>query len=208
MKVSEIFESVQGEGEYLGQRALFIRLHGCNLKCDFCDSKYTWNGVVWQLTVENVVESIEKSHCYHVVFTGGEPMLQQKEIHRVVMGVPGGKFYEIETNGTISPTIEHAIHLFTVSPKGNFRVARKFFTLKNVVFKFVVDTTMDLRKIEDFVQLHRVKVPIYLMPQTISLEGHQRKLPMLFDFLKTHPQPDYRITPRLHVLAFGNKRGV
>lgn len=214
--MSEIFESVQGEGVYLGYPALFIRLQGCNLKCWFCDTQYALNGKCTpvKMSVPEVIETILNSKSYHVVFTGGEPLLQQKDIGAICCGIGKRKFFEVETNGTIRPNIS-CIDLFTVSPKGNFEVSSRFFEFPQVVvnwdfecpqvaFKFVVDERKDLVKIDEFVREHKLN-PVYLMPQTVTLDGHRTKLPMLFEFVREHP--NYRITPRLHILAYGKKRG-
>jgi len=207
MLVNEIFESVQGEGTFLGYPALFIRLQGCNLSCRFCDTKYALGEGGMDVKLDSLVALIRNSPSYHVVFTGGEPLLQQKEISEVIREVNRGKFYEVETNGTIKPNIEFLVHLFTVSPKDDFQISPSFFEMPGVVFKFVVDKEEDLEKIENFVDLHDITRPIYLMPQATTLLEHKKKLPMLFEFVKVH-QGHYRITPRLQILAYGKRKGV
>lgn len=207
MKVNEIFESIQGEGVYIGCNALFIRLQGCNRSCDFCDTKYAKDGS--EVDIRKLDAIIRNSPSRHVVFTGGEPMLQQKEIGELIRRVTTvhQKFYEVETNGTIEPVIDPYIHLFTVSPKDDFKIARKFFYIPKVIFKFVIGCREDLEKVRMFVELHVTTTQqVYLMPQTITLAGHRKLLPMLFEFVKKYPE-QYRITPRLHVLAYGNRRG-
>jgi len=206
MKVNEIFESVQGEGVYMGVNALFIRLQGCNKSCDFCDSKYAKDGT--DIDIIHLDAIVRNSPSKHVVFTGGEPMLQQDDIGTLIRRVTTvkPKFYEIETNGTIEPRIDPYIHLFTVSPKDDFKISRKFFFIPRVAFKFVIGCDEDLEKVKAFVALHVTTQQVYLMPQTITLAGHRKLLPKLFEFVKEHPN-QYRITPRLHILAYKNKRG-
>lgn len=89
MRVNEIFYSIQGEGRYTGTPAIFIRLAGCNLRCDFCDTEHQ---PYQDLTEEEIMRQIADFPTSHVVITGGEPMLQitQSLIHRLRNGA--GKF--------------------------------------------------------------------------------------------------------------------
>tara|TARA_Y100001934_G_C12314739_1_gene756801 strand:+ start:1203 stop:1580 length:378 start_codon:yes stop_codon:yes gene_type:complete len=81
----EIFQRIQGEGVNLGSPCTFLRLAGCNLKCTWCDTKYTWDwdkykseDEVVQISVKNLTCKIKSLHQQHLVITGGEPLLQQK----------------------------------------------------------------------------------------------------------------------------------
>ena len=73
MRVNEIFYSIQGEGRYTGTPAIFIRLAGCNLRCNFCDTEHQ---PYQDLTEEEIMRQIADFPADHVVITGGEPMLQ------------------------------------------------------------------------------------------------------------------------------------
>ena len=73
MKVNEIFYSLQGEGVFTGAAAIFVRLAGCNLHCDFCDTKHEDYTI---FTEEEIVKAISDYPAKHVVITGGEPTLQ------------------------------------------------------------------------------------------------------------------------------------
>jgi len=77
--VSEIFFSVQGEGPGIGKPAVFLRLSGCNLKCAWCDTKYTWHGGK-MMTEPTVLKEIKRYPCKRLVVTGGEPLLQQDNL--------------------------------------------------------------------------------------------------------------------------------
>ncbi len=102
VRVCEIFRSIQGEGPSIGRPALFIRLSGCNLRCWFCDTKYSWSRS-YSMSVEDVVDVIIKSPERLIVFTGGEPMLQASDVERIVLDVlrVDARDFEIETNGLI-----------------------------------------------------------------------------------------------------------
>ena len=135
MKVVEIFDSMQGEGEYMGVMCTFVRFAGCNLKCPFCDeaSKY---GKAKEMSVEQIVKKCKQEH---VVLTGGEPTIQsQIAILTADLHDKGCKVH-IETNGTnATPT---NIDWVTCSPK-----APKFeINCKADEIKLVVDKSLTLK---------------------------------------------------------------
>jgi 7-carboxy-7-deazaguanine synthase len=80
MHLIELYKSVQGESSFAGLPCIFVRLAGCNLRCAWCDSEYTFSGGK-PLTEDEIVAQIEAlAPCRLVEFTGGEPMLQAKEL--------------------------------------------------------------------------------------------------------------------------------
>ena len=80
MQITEIYKSIQGESTHAGLPCVFVRLTGCNLRCTWCDSEYTFSGG-HRMTLEEVIEEVEQlSPGGLVEITGGEPMLQEKEI--------------------------------------------------------------------------------------------------------------------------------
>ena len=114
-----IFFSLQGEGLRIGVPAIFIRLHMCNLKCDFkggskCDAWYTWDKSSTEYYSESrkysyqeIYDELRKYNCKFVVITGGEPLLQQKKILGFMNYLyemrEDNYTFEIETNGTVVP---------------------------------------------------------------------------------------------------------
>ncbi len=116
MRVNEIFYSLQGEGHFTGTPAIFIRLAGCNLRCDFCDTDHR---AFRELSEEDIMQAIAPYPARHVVVTGGEPMLQLtpslvERLHRA------GKFVQVETNGTVPAADALAVDWYTCSPKFDF----------------------------------------------------------------------------------------
>jgi len=80
MQITEIYKSIQGESTYAGMPCVFVRLTGCNLRCFWCDSEYAFTGGC-RMTIEQVVGQIEQLSSDGLVeITGGEPMLQEKEV--------------------------------------------------------------------------------------------------------------------------------
>jgi len=81
MQITEIYKSIQGESTYAGLPCVFVRLTGCNLRCSWCDSEYTFTGGHRMMIeeVESEVESLSPNGGL-VEITGGEPMLQEREL--------------------------------------------------------------------------------------------------------------------------------
>ncbi|MBM3244894.1 MAG: 7-carboxy-7-deazaguanine synthase QueE [Candidatus Omnitrophica bacterium] len=110
-RISEVFDSVQGEGIFLGEKQLFVRFHGCNLNCSFCDTKQD-NFKEYQ--AHELLEEIKSYHDdYHSIsFTGGEPLLQKDFLKELLFYTScyGFKNY-LETNGTLVDELEEVIDL-------------------------------------------------------------------------------------------------
>jgi 7-carboxy-7-deazaguanine synthase len=81
MQITEIYKSLQGESTYAGLPCVFVRLTGCNLRCSWCDSEYTFTGGR-KMTIESVVDEVQRLSPSGgmVEITGGEPMLQEREV--------------------------------------------------------------------------------------------------------------------------------
>ncbi|MGC8608986.1 MAG: 7-carboxy-7-deazaguanine synthase QueE, partial [Thermoplasmata archaeon] len=100
MQITEIFHSIQGEGTLMGLPMLFVRTNTCNLRCTWCDTKYSfYNGR--EIDLEDLAETVQKSDEKWVCFTGGEPLVQREALEFVKMCLDSDKNVLIETNGTI-----------------------------------------------------------------------------------------------------------
>lgn len=120
LKIKEIFESIQGEGQFAGEYAIFIRTSGCNLKCDFCDTDHE-NGQ--EMTVEFILHEVKKikivtGYPILVIITGGEPTLQPGLNDLIYSLKELGYFVAIETNGTgNNRALKGLVDWLTISPK-------------------------------------------------------------------------------------------
>ncbi len=101
LQVIEIFASLQGESSYAGRPCVFIRLSGCNLRCNYCDTSYAFEGGEW-LSVEQILFEVEKHNIPLVEVTGGEPLCQNESVQLMQALVDSGYQVLLETNGSLS----------------------------------------------------------------------------------------------------------
>ncbi|MDL2222765.1 7-carboxy-7-deazaguanine synthase QueE [Bacteroidales bacterium OttesenSCG-928-M11] len=120
LKIKEIFYSLQGEGGRQGEASIFIRLAGCNLNCDFCDTDFESD--TKDLSLNEIANLISNYPARWIIWTGGEPTLQLKD-EIFLFFKQKGYLQAIESNGTnpLSSLLDYRV----VSPKGNYLYARE-----------------------------------------------------------------------------------
>lgn len=180
-KINEIFYSLQGEGRHTGIAAVFVRLSGCNLHCDFCDTQHE-DGKM--MTATEIVGTVRQYPTTHVILTGGEPSLFVDE--PLTTSLHNAGFYlHMETNGThqIAPGIDWV----TFSPKTNP-------ILKHADELKVVYTGQDLSEWQDFDAAYK-----YLQPCTMPTEDETRaSIAKTVEYIKLHPE--WQLSVQLHKL--------
>lgn len=210
MILNEVFYSIQGEGLNVGKPAIFVRFGNCNLKCTWCDTKYTWHpDFIDNVSVPpgKIFAQIQKySECKHLVITGGEPMLQQKVISAIRKEFPD-YYIEVETNGSQEVRCFDEVNLFTVSYKtsnsGNPPYELKTKNSK-CVYKFVICKKNDFDEIEEVIKKYHLPADKnFLMPEGVSREELLKKNNFIIEYCKAR---GYHFTPRLHILTWGNAR--
>jgi len=119
LKVKEIFHSLQGEGGRQGSASIFIRLSGCNLNCDFCDTDFSGGE---DMSFVEILSYIRQYPCRWIVWTGGEPTLQLTDDCLLFFKL-AGYHQAIESNGynRLSELLDYTV----VSPKGDTDYALK-----------------------------------------------------------------------------------
>lgn len=109
LKLNEVFYSIQGEGIFQGEPTIFIRFHGCNLDCSYCDTKYANIGkpkrvVTPYILVKELHKKYNLSNIRHICITGGEPLLQSKALYDLICLLePSNPIITVETNGSLIP---------------------------------------------------------------------------------------------------------
>jgi 7-carboxy-7-deazaguanine synthase len=100
MRVIEVFHSLQGEGPLTGVRTTFVRAARCNLRCVWCDTKYSF-GPGRERSVASIVREVERNRTRHVCLTGGEPLLQKESETLVAELSRRGITTTVETGGSL-----------------------------------------------------------------------------------------------------------
>jgi organic radical activating enzyme len=223
----EIFASVQGEGTTAGVPSVFVRFAECNLVCEFCDTKYTWDWdhhdrareVIEQpgeAVLARIVELAGET-TRNVVITGGEPLLHQDELAWLGAALHERGFaIEVETNGTIEPrdAVAAAVDRWNVSPKlassGNKLTARlrtgplTWFATRGW-WKLVAITPADLDEIDALVARFGVlRERVLVMPEGTDAETLLQRSQWLVEACRVR---GFRFGSRLHVLLWGAERG-
>lgn len=101
LKVHEIFHSLQGEADAIGWPTAFIRLTGCPLRCQYCDTEYAFSGGQWQ-QMEDILATIKPYGVRHVCVTGGEPLAQKRCPDLLTLLCDEGYSVSLETSGALS----------------------------------------------------------------------------------------------------------
>jgi 7-carboxy-7-deazaguanine synthase len=101
LKVAEIFYSLQGESDSVGQPTVFVRLTGCPLRCSYCDTSYAFTGGEW-MTLDAVVDRVGELALRHVCVTGGEPLAQKACLPLLARLCDAGYTVSLETSGALS----------------------------------------------------------------------------------------------------------
>jgi 7-carboxy-7-deazaguanine synthase len=160
----EIYKSVQGESSFAGRPCIFVRLAGCNLRCAWCDSEYTFTGG-YKLTEDQVVAEIEKLAPVRLVeITGGEPMLQEKELLPLMERLLASGFeLMIETSGERPlGEVPKAVHKIVdvkcpgSGEGGSFRLENLETLTAADEVKFVISNRGDYEFARDFLRRHRL----------------------------------------------------
>lgn len=164
LKVVEIFPTLQGEGPYVGQSAVFVRLGGCNLACDFCDTEFE---DFQEMTVEDIVGRVRDAMKGDlVVLTGGEPLRQPiTPLCRALLAA--GWRVQIETNGTLwRRDMPEAVHV-VCSPKpgaSGYAPLREDLLERAAALKFIVSAGREgYREVAEVGQSAH-GIPVYVQP--------------------------------------------
>jgi organic radical activating enzyme len=203
-----------------------VRLALCNLRCGWCDTKYTWDferydfaKEVSEVSLESVVEQLRSAPSGHVVVTGGEPLLQQRALAKVFERVQHDLFIEIETNGTRVPlpSLRARVNQWNVSPKltsaGDAETLRirpdALIALRDTgraYLKLVVRTNQDRSEAEALRERFGFEPErTLLMPEAATRQELEQRSPQVAAWSQ---QLSVRFSTRLHVALWGGRRGV
>lgn len=230
-KVVEIFSSIEGEGKRTGELTTFIRLYGCNLRCSFCDTPYSYtDDGYYNMTCEQIVQEVKRRKNFNVTITGGEPLVHPNitELIEELLDQEEGFNINIETNGSVdtlpirtkcgTENLFFTVDYKSISSKMNsYMKAENFKHLcKQDVVKFVVGNKEDLQDALDFIKSMRWTVgefcntiiggspQIYFSPVFGKIDMKD-----IVSFMKDNNIQGAKIQAQLHKIIWNsNERGV
>lgn len=224
LKISEIFYSIQGEGNLVGVPSVFVRTSGCNLRCAWCDTPYTsWKPEGEERSLDSIVEQVNSYGAAHVVITGGEPMIApeiEELTHRLTQHIT------IETAGTVDAQVR--CDLMSISPKlanstpharenGRWaaqherlryqpEILRRLIQLYPYQLKFVISEPADIDQVNAIVNdIGAARNRVVLMAEGTDAVTLAERGRWLVEIAK---REGFRMTPRMHVDLWGDRRGV
>lgn len=216
MRVVEKFVSINGEGLRSGELAVFIRFANCNLRCSYCDTKYSFiNPIYTEESIDELVKYVKSTGVKNVTLTGGEPLIQN-EIKELMIELSNiGNRIEIETNGSINiaPYLNIPNVTFTLDYKLKGSGMEKYMDLtnydllrKNDVIKFVVSDYDDLEKTKEIIKKYDLinKANCLISPVWGRIGFEE-----IVNFLKDNKLNDVKMQLQIHKIIWDkDKRGV
>jgi len=213
MKISEIFFSLQGEGVEIGLPTVFVRLFACDLRCNWCDTMYAVEGRDFRdHSVSEVLSEIEKHECKRVCITGGEPLIQIKEVEELSNHLIKDNYkILLETSGHKMPppilwSENSTISMDCKCPSSSMQDRMDFDLFIKLrpkdQLKFVIQDERDYEYARDVLNRYNIKANIVFQPTHGSDLGWITKK-VIDDKLEF-----IRVLPQLHKIIWGDKRGV
>lgn len=217
VRVSECFHSLQGEGPSVGMPAHFLRLQGCDVGCQWCDTKYTWDpagGTPRALgELFGVLEALGEAPL--LVVTGGEPLSHDGIVPLLEAALARWSRVEVETSGLEPPPLRHERLHYNWSPKlasvtpradATWAHAHEFLADPNTSVKIVVRDDRDADEALARAGEHAIpRARLWLMPEGLTDEQLRARGAWLAERCK---RDGVRFSPRLHVWLWGARRGV
>lgn len=225
--ISEHFFSIQGEGHSAGTPAVFLRLGGCGLNCQWCDTAEVWRKSVpytpEELTALFNSQGYSAMLSYNgarLVITGGDPMLQQEALVEWLSSLIGAHKWaiEVEHQGTIIPSVhlQQYVCQWNISPKlsnsgvpeekRNVPEAMIAYVRLASFFKFPVKTMEDFKEAVGVVVGYNIpRERVFLMPLSSSEEEHREVSKKVIEMCKSI---GFRYSPRLQLAVYDKSCGV
>jgi len=219
--IVEKFLSIDGEGPSSGELATFIRFQGCNLRCSWCDTTYSWDkeSICEVLNANEIYDYIKETGVSNVTLTGGEPLIQENIDELLTfLNTDDDLKIHIETNGAvdiepfkkrhkknnISYIVDFKLSSSKMSDKMNLNNLKV--VEKNDVYKFVVGSNEDLQIAYDLIIKYDLpsKCLVYLSPVSGNIDMQE-----IVEFMKEKKLNKVRLQTQLHKIIWDkNARGV
>lgn len=190
LPIMEHFFTIQGEGNYSGRAAYFVRLAGCDIGCVWCDVKESWDSELHPiLDIDYLISEIKKTTVDFVVITGGEPALYNlapfiKKLKTLKIEVA------IETSGCYE--LKGIVDWYCFSPKKFKAPCKEAYELANEL-KIVINHPSDLAWAEKHAEKVKPSCKLYLQPEWAKSDS---LLPLIIEFVKSNNK--WRISLQTH----------
>jgi 7-carboxy-7-deazaguanine synthase len=216
-KVNEIFVSIDGEGVRTGLPTVFIRLYGCNLKCSYCDTRYSCENREYKLMpLMDILEQVLSYGVPRVTLTGGEPLIHEGVKDLINSLVANDIEVNIETNGAVDLNDfweykHNSKVIFTMDYKCASSGMEDKMILWNLyllqpkdVIKFVVSNYNELEKMEYILEETGCKAQPYVSPVFGAIEPKE-----LVEYVLDNKLNNVKVQVQLHKIIWNpNMRGV
>ena len=207
LNITEIFFSLQGEAREVGLPTVFVRLTGCALRCNYCDTTYAFKGNN-PLTIDHILDEVSKYNTSYVCVTGGEPMAQSNCLELLDSLVEAGYQVSMETSGSvdISPVNSKVSIVMDIkTPSSTEEKQNRYENLsllqRKDQLKFVIASKSDFDWCCDLLEKNKVKSETLFSPVFESLKPIQ-----LADWI-LEKQLNVRLQVQLHKILWGDQKG-
>lgn len=213
-RVSEIFSSIDGEGIRAGYPVTFIRLHGCNCSCSYCDSTYATESDDYTLmSMEEIINEVYNKGLFRVTLTGGEPLNNEFAYDLVLELRNRGYEVNIETNGSFP--IHRFSHLnntiitmdykcYSSGMTDKMDVDNFMYLRHQDVLKFVVGDINDLNQMRDILNQYRIYCNVFVSPVFGKIDPKD-----IVKYLLDNNLENVRLQLQMHKIIWDpNMRGV
>lgn len=209
LKLTEIFLSLQGESSLAGWPTVFVRLTGCPLRCQYCDTAYAFHGGQWR-TIEEILGEVARHGARHVCVTGGEPLSQKNCPELLQRLCDAGYVVSLETSGAIdiAPVDPRVARIVDVKTPGSGEVEKNRWQNLELLrphdeVKFVLCSREDYDWARDIVAQRRLNERC-----TVLFSHSHEQLPAraLADWI-VHDRLPVRFQTQLHKALWGNEPG-
>ena len=209
VKITEIFHSLQGEAQFSGLATVFVRLTGCPLRCQYCDTAYAFHGGEWW-TVPDILARVARFQTRDVCVTGGEPLAQRSCLGLLAALCDQGHRVSLETSGALKfdAVDPRVLRVVDVKTPGSGEVERNLYRQLAALrpeeqIKFVITSRADYEwsraKVRELALAERCGV--LFSPSFGQIEPRA-----LADWLLADRLP-VRLQIQLHKLLWGDERG-
>lgn len=210
LKITEIFHSLQGEASNVGLPTVFIRLTGCPLRCQYCDTAYAFTGGEW-MDIESIISKVKQYKTPRITVTGGEPLAQKSCIELLKQLCDLNYDVSLETSGAVlldqvDKRVVKVLDVKTPASKEDSKNKFENFMFLNVEdqIKFVICDENDYRWSKQLIDEHKLesKCEILFSPSHDQLDASILANWVLEDKLNV------RFQIQLHKYLWGDKPGV